>query len=165
MFKNFRDKIALSGVTVLCLGVALLIFTFVSAYGFLTQSLSILTSANLAQTFGDALVPLIATCIRLMYLGIMGWVASLITLRGVAIVTHIPQVPTLTLQKEPTTEQKVQPKPASQESKPEKTTVEEPKEKSKEELKEEPEKEPKQNEPEVAVIPSEVIPETQVANA
>jgi hypothetical protein len=161
MFKNFRDKIALSGVTVLCLGVALLIFTFVSAYGFLTQSLSILTSADLAQTFGSALVPLIATCIRLMYLGIMGWVASLITLRGVAIVTHTPQLPPLTPQKEPTTEQKVQPKLASQESKPEKATVEEPKE----ELKEKPKEEPKQKEPEVAVIPPEVIPETPVANA
>jgi len=114
MFKNFRDKIALSGVTVLCLGVALLIFTFVSAYGFLTQSLSILTSADLAQTFGNALVPLITTCIRLMYLGIMGWVASLITIRGVTIVTHNPQLPPLTPQKEPTTQQKAQPKPTSQ---------------------------------------------------
>jgi hypothetical protein len=157
MFKNFKDKIALSGVTVLCLGVALLIFTFVSAYGFLTQGLSILTSADLAQTFGNALAPLIVTCIRLMYLGIMGWVASLITIRGVAIVTHTPQVPPLTPQKEPITEQKAQPKPASQESKPEKTAVKEPKE--------EPKEEPKQKEPEVVVIPSEVIPETQVPNA
>ncbi len=46
MFKNFRDKIALSGITVLMIGVALLIVTFLSAYGFLTQSLSIIASAR-----------------------------------------------------------------------------------------------------------------------
>ncbi|PIX31789.1 hypothetical protein COZ60_02655, partial [Candidatus Bathyarchaeota archaeon CG_4_8_14_3_um_filter_42_8] len=73
MFKNFRDKIALSGITVLMIGVALLIGTFVSAYGFLTQSLSIVASEDLVRTFGEALAPLIATCIRIMYLGVMGW--------------------------------------------------------------------------------------------
>ncbi|RLI10460.1 hypothetical protein DRO25_03380, partial [Candidatus Bathyarchaeota archaeon] len=68
MLKNFRDKIALSGIAVLMIGVALLIFTFISAYGFLTQSLSIVASEDLVRTFGDALAPLIATCIRIMYL-------------------------------------------------------------------------------------------------
>jgi hypothetical protein len=72
MSKNFRDKIALSGITVLMIGVALLIFTFVSAYGFLTAGLSIITSQDLMQTFGEALAPLIATCIHIMYLGVMG---------------------------------------------------------------------------------------------
>ena len=74
MFKQFRDKVALSGISVLLIGVALLIFTFVSAYEFLTQSLSIISSQDLGQTFGVALAPLIAACIRVMYLGIMGWI-------------------------------------------------------------------------------------------
>jgi len=152
MFKNFRDKLALSGLTVLSLGIALLIFTFISAYGYLTQSLSIITSTDLTQTFGNALAPLIATCIRLMYLGIMGWVSSLITIRGVTIITHTPQLQPLTLQKEPITEQKLQPKPESQPSETEK-----PREKET--------KENEQKEPEIAVIPPEVTPETPVPNA
>ena len=152
MFKKFRDKMALSGLTVLSLGIALLIFTFISAYGFLTQSLSIITSTDLAQTFGNALAPLIATCIRLMYLGIMGWVSSLITIRGVTIITHTPQLQIPTLQKEQTAEQKPQPEPESQVSETEK-----PKEKET--------KENEQKEPEIAVIPPEVAPETPVPNA
>ena len=91
MLKRFRDKIALSGVTVLMMGVALLVFTFISAYGFLTQSLTIIASEDLVQTFGEALAPLIASCIRIMYLGVMGWIGSLITIRGVTIIAHVPQ--------------------------------------------------------------------------
>jgi hypothetical protein len=93
MLKNFRDKIALSGITLLMVGVALLIFTFISAYGFLTQALSIISSADLVQTFGEALAPLIAASIHIMYLGIMGWVGSLLTIRGVTIITHAPSIP------------------------------------------------------------------------
>ena len=93
MLKNFRDQIALSGITVLLIGVALLVFTFISAYEFLTQALSIVASADLVQTFGEALAPLIATCIRIMYLGVMGWAGSLLTIRGVTIIAHAPSIP------------------------------------------------------------------------
>ena len=93
MFKKFRDKIALSGVTVLCIGVALLVFTFFSAYGFLTTDLSPISTQDLVQTFGESLGPLIAAAIHIMYLGVMGWVSSLITIRGVTILTHVPQPP------------------------------------------------------------------------
>jgi len=92
MLKKFRDKIALSGVAVLSLGIALLIFTFISAYGFLTESFNIIATQDLVQTFGEALAPLIATCIRIMYLGVMGWIASLITIRGVTLITNSPKL-------------------------------------------------------------------------
>jgi len=39
VFRNFKDKIAISPITILCIGLALLIFTFFSAYGFLTAGL------------------------------------------------------------------------------------------------------------------------------
>ena len=91
MFKTLRDKITLSGTIVLMIGVALLIFTFVSAYGFLTQSLSIVTSSDLARTFGEALAPLIATSVHIMYLGVMGWVSSILTIRGVTILSQARQ--------------------------------------------------------------------------
>lgn len=99
MFKQFRDKVALSGITVLIIGVAMLIFTFISAYGFLTQSLSIMASASLVQTFGEAFAPLIAACIHIMYLGIMGWIGSLLTIRGITIIAHLPETSTPATQK------------------------------------------------------------------
>jgi hypothetical protein len=92
--KNFRDKIALSGIAVLSIGVALLIFTFVSAFGFLSDVMQILSTSDITQTFGNALSPLIATAIRIMYLGVMGWVASLITIRGVTIIANAPKTET-----------------------------------------------------------------------
>ena len=140
MFKNFRDKIALSGITVLMIGVALLIGTFVSAYGFLTQSLSIIASEDLVRTFGEALAPLIATCIRIMYLGVMGWIGSLLTIRGVTIIAHTPQMPTVVPQK---------PIPAQQKPLPQKAKAEKPQEEAKPEA--------KPSEPEFVVIPPEQV--------
>jgi len=140
MFKNFRDKIALSGITVLMIGVALLIGTFVSAYGFLTQSLSIIASQDLVQTFGEALAPLIATCIRIMYLGVMGWIGSLLTIRGVTIIAHTPQMPTVVPQK---------PIPAQQKPLPQKVKAEKPQKEAKPEA--------KPSEPEFVVIPPEQV--------
>ena len=144
MFKNFRDKIALSGITVLMIGVALLIGTFVSAYGFLTQSLSIIASEDLVRTFGEALAPLIATCIRIMYLGVMGWIGSLLTIRGVTIIAHTPQMPTVVPQK---------PIPAQQKPLLQKAKAEKPQEEAKPEA--------KPSEPEFVVIPPEQISQPQ----
>jgi hypothetical protein len=148
MFKSFRDKITLSGIALLAIGVALLMFTFVSAYWFLTQSPNIIASNDMAQTFGDALAPLIATCIRLMYLGVMGWVASLMTIRGVTIVTHMPKSPPLNSQQQPITEQEPQTQTQSEkmtEDKPEQTA--------------------KPQEPEAIVIPAETIGDPQQSNS
>ena len=117
MFKKFRDRIALSGVTVLFIGVALLVFTFFSAYGFLTADLSPISTQDLVQTFGDALGPLIAAAIHIMYLGVMGWVSSLITIRGVTILTRVPQPPQ---KPQPQTMQEQQPQPQSRKAAPEK---------------------------------------------
>ena len=91
MFKKFRDKVAISGITVLCIGIALLIFTFFSAYGFLIADLSPISTQDLVQTFGESLGPLIAAAIHIMYLGVMGWIASLITIRGVTIMINAPK--------------------------------------------------------------------------
>jgi len=143
MFKQFKDKVALSGVTVLFIGVALLIFTFVSAYEFLTESLSIIASQDLVQTFGEALAPLIATCIRMMYLGIMGWIGSLLTIRGITIIAHLPETPVATSQKQE----------AKQQLQPQKTKTEKtPKESHKPEA--------KPSEPEFIVIPPQEVTQT-----
>jgi hypothetical protein len=154
MFKNFRDKIALSGITVLMIGVALLIGTFVSAYGFLTQSLSIIASQDLVQTFGEALAPLIATCIRIMYLGVMGWIGSLLTIRGVTLIAHTPQMPTVAPQKTIPPQQKPLPLP-------QKAKAEKPSEEAKPETKPEAKPEAKSPEPEIVVIPPEQVLQQQ----
>jgi hypothetical protein len=51
---NRKDKMVLSGMAVLSVGVALLIFTFIIAYWFLVQSPATATSSTM-QTFGDVL--------------------------------------------------------------------------------------------------------------
>lgn len=157
MLKNFRDKIALSGVTVLLIGVALLIFTFLSAYGFLTQSLSIIASEDLVRTFGEALAPLVATCIRIMYLGVMGWIGSLLTIRGVTIIAHAPETPKVIQQKPKVAKpipKKAKTEKPKEKAKPPEPRAERPKtEKPEEEVKPEEKVEP--SEPEVIFIPPE----------
>jgi hypothetical protein len=154
MFKTFRDRITLSGITVLMIGVTLLIFTFVSAYGFLTQSLSILTSSDLAATFGATLAPLILTCIRIMYLGVMGWVGSLLTIRGVTIISQARQTPAV-LTEEPTMVKET-PQPAT---KPKAEILQAEAKES--ETKPEPKAEAKPYEPEIVVLTPEKVPQTQ----
>jgi len=153
MLKNFRDKIALSGIAVLIIGVALLIFTFISAYGFLTESLSIIASEDLMQTFGAALAPLIATCIRIMYLGVMGWIGSLLTIRGITVIAHAPKMQKVVPQKRVLTKpvpQKEKVKRPKEEIKPQKPKKET---KAKEEV--------KTPEPEIVVIPPEQTSQVQ----
>ncbi|MGQ9539035.1 MAG: hypothetical protein ACUVTE_05605 [Candidatus Bathycorpusculaceae bacterium] len=151
MFTNLREKITLSGMTVLGVGVALLIFTFMSAYGFLTQNPSITASEDLIQTFGEALAPLIATCVRLMYLGVMGWVGSLLTIRGVTILVHAPKAEIVAV---PSKAKVIQQKAAAA---PQKVKLEPQKEPK-------PETESKPSEPEMVVMPPEEMAE-QKANS
>lgn len=79
------DKVELSGLVVLSVGIILMAFTFFSAWGFLVGNLSIIGSQNLIQAFGEALAPLIESVIRILYLGIMGWVGSIVTIRAVQL--------------------------------------------------------------------------------
>ena len=159
MLKSFRGKIALSGVAVLMIGVALLVFTFVNAYGFLTESLSIIASEDLMQTFGAALAPLIATCIRIMYLGVMGWVGSLLTIRGITIVAHAPKTQRIVQQKrvmtKPTPQKEKAEQPKEETKPPQKPEAEQTKEETR------PEGEPKTPEPEIVVIPPEQASQVQ----
>ena len=146
MPRNFRDKIALSGITVLSIGIILLAVTFVSAFGFLLNAIPILASENLSQTFGETLAPLVATSIRVMYLGVMGWIGSLVTIRGVTIIANAPKTETSEPQKPQETKQKktqAQPKPV------------EKKEKQEQEIQQIQKPDEKTREPEIVIIPPE----------
>jgi len=72
---------------VLLVGVILLVFAFFNAYVFLQRDLGIVSTSGLENLFGEALGPLIEASIRVMYLGIMGWIGSIVTIRGVQLLT------------------------------------------------------------------------------
>jgi len=80
----------LSGYIVLIAGVALLIFTFINAYLFLIGVLTISLGDWVAE-LGELLGPLVEACIRIMYLGVMGWIGALLTKRGIEILSKLPR--------------------------------------------------------------------------
>ena len=90
------DKVKLSGFVILFIGVGVLLFTLINAYILLTDFQGILGSQDLMNLFGEALAPLISYAIRALYLGIMGWIGSILTRRGVQIITSIPREATKT---------------------------------------------------------------------
>ena len=148
------DKPEISGLLVLFIGVGLLAFTFLNAYWLLSEDINILASQDLVAAFGQALAPLIVTVIHVMYLGIMGWIGSLLTLRGIPLLTHpkttITQ-PTQTPAQRPTS-QIAEAKPVRKEEKPEQEKIERPQAPEKPEAK--PYKEPQEE--------SEKKPETGI---
>jgi len=82
------DKAEISGLLVLFIGVGLLAFTFLNAYWLLSADVGLIPTQDLVAAFGTVIAPLIATVIHVMYLGIMGWIGSLLTLRGIPLLTH-----------------------------------------------------------------------------
>jgi hypothetical protein len=93
------DKVEISGIAVLFIGVALLVFAFFNAYAFLAGQLQILGSQDILKAFGEALAPLIEAIIRILYLGIMGWIGSILTIRGIQLLKMEKPAPSETRQK------------------------------------------------------------------
>ena len=77
------------GIAVLLIGVIFLTTTFIGAYLFLAKNISILPVPNLIGAFGEALAPLIGACIRMLYLGLMGWIGSTIAVRGITVLLDV----------------------------------------------------------------------------
>jgi hypothetical protein len=159
------DKPEISGLLVLFIGVGLLAFTFLNAYWLLSEDITIVATQDLVKAFGEALAPLIATVIHVMYLGIMGWIGSLLTLRGIPLLTHPKtaitqptQIPTLA-----PTPKVVEAKPVKKEEKPKQEKIEKPQppEKPEAKPKEEPKKEPEKK-PETGIT-IEVRPPEETA--
>jgi len=74
-----------SGITILLVGVALLSVTFVIACIHLQGGIIVLPVPSLMASFGEALSPLIEAAIRVLYLGLMGWIASTVTAKGITV--------------------------------------------------------------------------------
>lgn len=87
-----KDNVQIIAYSTLFTGIGLLAFTFISAYLFLIADSSITTSSDLIDAFGSALAPLIGASIRIMYLGVMGWIGSGLTARGVQLVTQLKRL-------------------------------------------------------------------------
>ena len=77
---------------ILFIGIGLLSFTFISAYTFLINDPNITGSSDLVDVFGSALAPLIGASIRIMYLGIMGWIGTGLTARGIQLIIHLKRL-------------------------------------------------------------------------
>jgi xanthine/uracil permease len=87
-----EDKAMIISYVILFTGIGLLAFTFISAYIFLINNPSITGSSDLVDVFGSSLAPLIGASIRIMYLGVMGWIGSGLTSRGVHLITQLKRL-------------------------------------------------------------------------
>jgi hypothetical protein len=72
-----------SGITILLVGIALLFVTFVVACIHLYGDINVLPVPSLMSSFGEGLSPLIEAATRVLYLGLMGWIASIVIAKGV----------------------------------------------------------------------------------
>jgi hypothetical protein len=89
-----EDKAMIIAYVILFTGIGLLAFTFISAYIFLINNPSLTGSSDLVDVFGNSLAPLIGASIRIMYLGVMGWIGTGLTSRGVQLVTQLKRLAT-----------------------------------------------------------------------
>jgi hypothetical protein len=74
-----------SGIVILLVGIALLLITFTVACIHLHGDIKVLPVPSLMASFGEALSPLIEAAIRILYLGVMGWIASKVTAKGITV--------------------------------------------------------------------------------
>ena len=87
-----KDKTMTIAYATLFIGIGLVAFTFINAYIFLIGNPDITASSDIADVFGKALAPLISGSIRIMYLGVMGWIGSILTARGVQLITQLKRL-------------------------------------------------------------------------
>jgi hypothetical protein len=80
---KIRNKEPLS-IIVFAFGLALLGFTFLEAYLFLIVNVSI-SGTDFSGVFGLSIAALTVACIRIIYLGVMGWIGALVTTRAVTL--------------------------------------------------------------------------------
>ncbi|MDW8048556.1 MAG: hypothetical protein RMJ07_02595 [Nitrososphaerota archaeon] len=85
------DQIKIVGYATLFIGIALLLFTFVLAYQLLMGVEPIPITGDFGSIFGGAFSPLITSAMKVLYLGVMGWVGSILTRRGVQVIVSQPK--------------------------------------------------------------------------
>ncbi len=79
---------ATSGITILLIGIALLVITFIIASIHLQGDINVLPVPSLMSSFGEGFSPLIEAAIRILYLGMMGLIATKVTTKGITVLFH-----------------------------------------------------------------------------
>lgn len=74
-----------SGFILLFLGVILLSLTFIIAIQNAYGSAAVVMKGGFTEVLGESFGILLNTCVKAIYLGVMGWVGSIITSRGVEL--------------------------------------------------------------------------------
>jgi hypothetical protein len=74
-----------SGITILLIGLALLLVTFIIGAFHLHGEINVLPVPSLMASFGEALSPILEAAIRILYLCAMGWIASTVTAKGITM--------------------------------------------------------------------------------
>jgi hypothetical protein len=88
-----------SGITILLVGIALLSVTFIIACIHLQGDIDILPVPSFMASFGEALSPLLEAAIRVLYLGLMGWIASKVTAKGITVLLRAKLIETTSFRK------------------------------------------------------------------
>jgi hypothetical protein len=83
------DRPELFAYILLGIGIVLLIFTFIVALIQLVFGPSVQPSPNLSEALGEILGPIAVALIKVLYLGIMGWVGSIATIRGIQLLREM----------------------------------------------------------------------------
>jgi len=85
-----------SGVALMFIGLGLLIFTFWMAYILLTEALRIVPwvfgEETITEMFGRVMGPIVRVTVSAVFLGIMGWVGSILVGKGVDAFKKAPVV-------------------------------------------------------------------------
>jgi hypothetical protein len=86
------EKTELFTYLFMALGIVLLIFTFIMAYVLVIANLNLPTGLNLSESLGEILGPIAEALIKVLYLGVMGWVGSILTIRGIQLYRELKQM-------------------------------------------------------------------------
>ena len=86
------ERIEIITYILLGFGIFLLIFTFVMAYIMLVAGTGILPSPDLSSALGEILGPIAEALMKIMYLGIMGWIGSIATIRGIQLIRETKEM-------------------------------------------------------------------------
>lgn len=85
------EKAELTAYILIAVGVILLSITFYMAFSLLWTQLGNLFGLDLTKALGSVLGPISEAIIKIMYLGIMGWIGSILTMRGVQLIKETKQ--------------------------------------------------------------------------
>jgi hypothetical protein len=85
----FRIKCSeTSAITILVLGIVLLLITFIIASIHLQGDINVLPVPSLMSSLGAAFFPLFEAAIRVLYMGVMGLIATKVIAKGITILFH-----------------------------------------------------------------------------